>query len=485
MKHVKSTITVFTVLLLVFQIVFAVAAESSIEHPQVKVFGDVQKTVYEGRSIFEYKDDQGLSSVLPFERQEKQNITINFANIVFSENFENKSIASATVTKPNEMSVTSDVLTSNELEYIYLKETNSSALATNTYYDAKWTLSISDEPAITNDYYLFFTAKNKKTGTNIAIWGIYVKFIFKDSGATTRYILVDIKGSSGTSGVTSDETTVYYIQYGKDNTYFTLQLKIKDLLDKANKSWSLVKLTGIEYVLSIKTGTTLDESSTLEGWINHAFVTTSKVYIDDPQYENSELIVNGTSGKFTAGAGDVINVYGANCTKIMSVTIPWQVEVTPTIDKDPDNLRMQYTWEWTMPKSPTGVGDTLTFSNTHMTLYGYKDGDAWDKLYLNGVDKLSSIASKKVPTTTGSLPYWTYGLASSLTEGNMYQAIARVQYTSEEYDSLTDVPLFFENPIAWIQYKFWSVIIAVCSFLGLSSAWAMKQRRKAQIAKVK
>ena len=135
-----------------------------------------------------------------------------------------------------------------------------------------------------------------------------------------------------------------------------------------------------------------------------------------------------------------------------------------------------------MPKSPTGTGDALTFSNTNITLYGYKDGSAWDKLYVNGVDKLTSIASKTVPTS-GSVDYWTYALASSLVQGNMYQIVARITYTAEEYDALTEAPLFWSNPLAWLQYKFWSLIIAVAAFLGLGTAWATKQRRRVQVPK--
>jgi len=99
---------------------------------------------------------------------------------------------------------------------------------------------------------------------------------------------------------------------------------------------------------------------------------------------------------------------------------------------------------------------------------------------LNGVDKLSSIASKKVDETLG---YWKYALATSLTEGNMYQVIARISYTAEEYDALTTEPLWYSNPFAWIAYKFWTLIIAAASFLGLSTAWALKQRRKYQVPK--
>jgi len=67
----------------------------------------------------------------------------------------------------------------------------------------------------------------------------------------------------------------------------------------------------------------------------------------------------------------------------------------------------------------------------------------------------------------------------------MYQTIVRIQYTADEYDSLTAAPLFWENPVAWIIYKFWNLVIAVAAFFGLSVTFAVKQRRKAQIPKVK
>jgi len=266
-----------------------------------------------------------------------------------------------------------------------------------------------------------------------------------------------------------------------DGQYRTIQVCIGDLLDEAGYTWTPSKITSVRYVVRFKTGSTLDASSSVELRVRHAFISPSEIYIDDPTYENG-LVVNGTSGHFTPSAGDILQIYGANVTKIVGVTIPWMAEVEPEIDADPDNLRMQYTWEWTMPESPDEIGDTLTFSSTNLTLYGYKDGDAWDKLYLNGVDKLSNIASKEPDETLG---YWTYGLASSLTEGNMYQVIARIQYTADEYDSLTAVPLFWENPVAWLTYKWWSFWIAVAAFFGLSVSWMVKQRRKVQVPKVK
>jgi len=485
MKRYKSTITVFTVLLFVLPIA-AYAAAADIQHPRLVVYGQVSKPVYPGRSIFEYKDDQGLSSTLDFERQNK-NITINFANIAFSKEFENKSIALASETKDSQISLTKDVIPQNGLENIYLKIVNSSALSTETGYSARLTLD-TEERAITNNDYLFVTAKLSKTGTNIAEYGIQIMFKVVDSGATTRLVGIYLVSNSGTDNCvyiqnwySTGYSAVRYASYNVGSDFTTIQIKIDDLLSGASQSWSISKITGVIYRIYFVTDTALDSSSGCTVYIRHAVISPAKIYIDDPAYENG-LIVNGTSGDFTSQAGDIIQIYGANATKIVGVTIPWQVEVTPEIDKDPDNLRMQYTWEWIMPKSPSSVGDTLTFSNTNMTLYGYKDGDAWDKLYLNGVDKLSSIASKKVPSDAD---YWTYALASSLTGGNMYQAIARIQYTADEYDALTEAPLFWSNPFAWIQYKFWSLVIAVAAFLGLSTTWAVKQRRKTQIPKVK
>ena len=482
MRQVKSVLALILTLLFISQAAVMAAAAVEIQHPEVWAYGQVTKTVYPGRSIFEYKDDQGLSSTLPFERQD-ENITINFANIVFSKNFENKSISLATETKSTEVSVIKDVLTQNEQEYIYLKMTNSSAVSASKYYYAKEKLLISNEPSVTNEHYIYVTAKPMAIGDNVRYAAVAVIFHFKDSGATERTIGVGISDDSNFDlgyWITENSADIKICLAGKTSSY-TYQAKIQDILDANGVSWSLVKLIAVTYAIQFKTGDSLDASAGIEAEIKHTLIFPSKVYIDDPSYTNG-LVVNGTSGSFTSQASDIIQIYGANATKIVGVTIPWQVEVTPEIDKDPDNLKMQYTWEFTMPKSPSEIGDTLTFSNTNMTLYGYKDGDAWDKLYLNGVDKLSSIASLKVPSDAD---YWTYGLASSLTEGNMYQVIGRVQYTADEYDALCDEPLWYLNFWAWLQYKFWTLVIAITSFLGLSTAWAVKQRRKAMIPKTK
>jgi len=472
----KKVLALILTVLLALAFVCPVFAETTIDHPKVIVYGDVTKPVYPGRNIFEYKDDQGLSSTLPFERQE-ENITITFANMVFSKNFENKSLALATESVHSALTATKDVLSdSNGQEYIYMKITNSSALATNTKYTASWELTISDEPTVTNDYYLLLTAKVRKLeGDNLASWAVEVQFVFKDTGATERILAVQIWGPSVSEPYFGSSLRTG----GHENQWFTVQIKLQDFIDNVGGSYSLSKLTKVKYYIWLSTGSTLDASSSVEGYIRHALILPSKVYIDDPSYENG-LVVNGTSGSLTPSADEVINVYGHNCTKIVGVTIPWQWEITPEIETDAENLQMQYTWTFTMPESPSEIGDSLTFSNTNITLYGYKDGDAWDMLYLNGVDKLSSIASKKVDETTG---YWTYGLASSLTEGNMYQIIARITYTADEYDSLTEAPVFWTNPVAWIQYKFWELVIAIASFLGLGTAWAVRQKRKLRTPK--
>ena len=478
----KKALALILIVLLALAFACPVFAETTIEHPKVIVYGNVTKTVYPGRNIFEYKDDQGLSSTLPFERQD-ENITINFANIVFSKEFENKSVASATETGSSALTLTRDVLTENGLEYIYLKITNSSALAASTQYAKRLCLEVSDEPAITNDYYIFTTIYVRRvSGANIDQWRASIAFTFVDSGASEREINIHVYGSAGTDkyGVWGPGTIPVYVTYGHDNEYVTVQLQISKILSETGFNWNLVKLTRIQYEISLTTGNTVDAENTIEAKIRHVLVLPSKVYIDDPAYTNG-LIVNGTSEALTPQAGEVINVYGANCTKIVDITIPWQWEITPEIETDAENLQMQYTWTFIMPQSPTSSeADSLTFSNTNITLYGYKDGDAWDMLYLNGVDKLSNIASKEVDETTG---YWTYGLASSLTEGNMYQVIARITYTADEYDALTEAPVFWTNPVAWIQYKFWELVIAIASFLGLGTAWAVRQKRKLRTPK--
>ena len=137
-------------------------------HPEVKLYGKVTKDWYIGRKWQEYRDDQGLSSFLPFNRT-NENITIPFYSIVFDREFENKSISLATESKSSALTLTKDVLTENGLEYIYLKITNSSALSADTAYAASIELDVSDEPAVTNDYYLLVTMKVKGTGEHLSL----------------------------------------------------------------------------------------------------------------------------------------------------------------------------------------------------------------------------------------------------------------------------------------------------------------------------
>lgn len=450
---------------------------ASIQHPRVVAYGDVTKDVYPGRSIFEYKDDQGLSSTLPFERQDK-NITIPFSDLVFDKNFENSTITDVTSLSSTVFTASAQMLGTDN-PYILLSMTNSSAVAANTAYFS-YIRQLVDIP-ITNDYYILVTGYPYESLNSLEYAQLTIKLLTVDSGGVNHWIEVNFYSDTGTNnisytssvtfdGITADRVSA--MLYGI-TSYYTYQAKLGDLLSQGGLNVQLQKITRIYLWMTIKTAVTITDSSiTAKTYIRHIRILSSKLYIDDPSYTYG-ILVNGTQGIFTPAGGDKINIYGANVTKIVGLTIPWQKEIEPDIETDADNLKMQYTWSFTMSKSPTS-GDSLVFSNMNLTLYGYKPGSDWDKLYLNGVDKLTNIANLKPDATTG---YWTYALTTSLGEGNMYQVIARIQYTADEYDSLTTEPIFWSNPVAWIQYKFWQLLIAIASFLGLGTAWARRKQR--------
>ena len=458
-------------------------------HPEVKLYGKVTKDWHVGRSWTEYRDDQGLSSFLPFNRT-NENITIPFHQIVFSKNFMNKTIASATESgDTTEFTVTKDVLVEDEQEYIYLKIANKTTLTASTGYSISETLDISDEPAVNNDYYLIATAKVQKTASNLLAWGVEIQYVFVDSGATTRYITLKIAGNTGTDIISVSGGVITVKVFGKENTYYTMQYKIQDILDAAGVSWSLVKLKQIRYAIAITTGSTLDDSTTVEAWIKHALVLPSKVYIDDPAYTDG-LIVNGTSGQFTPSAGDVLQIYGANASKVIDVTIPFVYEDTRDFDEICTALAecygFQYEWKFILPKSPTN-GDELTYSETNITLKCWFDGAYIDKLYVNGVDKTTQVTSKKVNTETGIQDKdraWTYLVASSLTAGNQYDVELKVKDLPKDvwYDLTTE-------PMSIISWQWWYdkllLILAFISNLlgGIGSSWIKAQREKLRAPK--
>jgi len=462
-------------------------------HPTCKVFGKVKKDWYVGRTWKEYRDDQGLSSFLPFNRT-NENVTINFHKIVFDNNFENKSIGSGTVTKSVELTLTKDVLTQNDQEYIYLKVTNSSNLSTESTYYARVTLNASK--SVTDDDYILFTAYLKKTGDNIADWRIQFILELVDTGATTRYMAFVIHGQVGSDGVStwsamadSFSNVVTYSVYGKDATYYTMQMKIGDMLKKAGENWIPSKLTKIHYVIVFTTGTTLDATSTVEVKIKHALILPTKVYIDDPSYENG-LIVNGTSGQFTPSAGDIIQIYGANATKIVDVTIPFVYEDTRDFDEICTAIAecygLQYEWKFILPKSPT-TGDKLEYSNTNITLKCWFDGSYVDRLYVNGVDKTTQVSGKKVDTSEGLQDKdraWTYLVASSLTAGNQYDVELKIKDLPKQiwYDLTTEPTRILTWE--WLYDKL-LVILAFFSNLlgGIGSSWIKAQREKLRVPK--
>jgi len=479
---------VFNVLMILVtgMVASALAANAYAYHPEVILYATLDnKIVYPGRSIFEYKDDQGLSSILPFERRD-ENITISFANIVFSKEFENKSIALATESVNSALSATKDVLTSNGLEYIYIKITNKTALSTATYYSVTYTLEIPDEPAISADDYLLGTVKADKTGDNLQFVEVQIKFTIVDTGANTRYLILSFKTDVSDS-ISAPTDSAQFTKNVQDNTYTTLQVKIADLLEGAGVSWTPAKLTNIEYLAAYKTGSTLDSESTLEAYIRHAIITSSKVYIDDPAYENG-LVVNGTSGDFTATAGDVIQLYGANCTKIVNVDIPFMISSeNALIKKDylAEKNGFYYEWEFSLPKTTTAEADTLSYTGTNLTLKSWMDGSYFTKLYMNGVDKLSSVTGKTVDTSTGLDDVdraWTYALATSLTAGNLYSIKLQVEdLPLDIVNALTESPIIalgWLHPKSWVYafLLFWEKVLYFITGGNLMYHWARKWR---------
>ena len=463
----------------------ATTARAYAYHPDVKAYGNVKKIVYIGRSLFEYKDDQGLSSVLPFDRQDK-NVTVTFSNIVFKTELENTSIADGTDVASSAFTFTKDYLSSGDLDYIYLKMTNKSALSTDTDYNC-YTKLITTERSITNDYYMLVTAKVKATGSNIARYHVGVIFRFKDEGANIRLLAVMVKGDgtgdqinaySNYLGTGYDE--VEYMSKGHVDTYYTVQIKIQDLLDAKSKNWKLSKLVGVWYLINLGTGSTLDASSQVEGWIRHGIVSSGgKIYIDDGTTKS--LVINGTSGSLPYSAGDVLNIYGANATKIVDVTVPFVLEDEDyEITTIPSSNGFQYKWKFILPKSPSSVGDTLTYSGTNITMRCWFDGSYIDSFYVQGVDKKSAVTSKKVAAAKTAAEeasaYWTYGCASSLVPGNQYDVELTVKDLPESvWMALTEAPGGWWNPSAW-WYQILVYIEAFLSFLGVTVTWSKPYR---------
>ncbi len=453
----------------------AIRADTSISHPKLMVYGTVTKDVYIGRSIWEYEDDQGLSSTLPFTRQQDTNITISFGSIVFDSAFENKTIGKAEESADAGITVTRELLIENDVEYIYLKLVNSTALSASASYRASETLTV--DKTVSNDYYILVIAKPAKNTDDIDKWKATVDFIFLDAGANERRLRVSLWGNTATPSIqvsyNSAQDVIFYEAWGVSQ-YRAVQFKLADVISKLDLSYSFVKLEKVTYQVVFATASSVSGGShVVEGFFKAALVNPSRIYIDDGTADG--LPINGTSGQFPYDAGETINIYGVSAQKIVDVAIPFEYEVPYEAQTDGKNLIIQYTWEYMHPESPE-TGDQLTFANTNMTLYGYKDGVYWDKLTFNLQDKLTAIANKKVDSTKG---YWTYCLVNGLTEGSAYQLLARVEYTAEEFDALTEAPSFWSNPAAWIMDKLLALLQVVASFLGLGLAAKIKSSRRA------
>jgi len=425
----------------------AYAATAYSYHPEVKAYGTVQKDVYPSRSMFDYVDDDGLTSSLPFDRQ-NSNISITIADIIFEDDaIANHTVSKATESISSNITSTFDYFVVDEEPYVYLKITNSSMLQTDTAYSCVESLlyDSGDEKTASNDDYIFVTGHTDITGTNLVGDTLnnlgYVKFVFTDSGGTERSIKVGIRTEAPEgftySTLAGSECRVFLGGY---STFGTVQLQLQEILDACSVNWELVKFEGVKYGAQIKTdAATLDATSTVEMKIRHAFISSTPIVLKDSGYPDNEITVNGTSINFTKDGGENLEVSGKAVSKIKDVSINFVYE-----DKDwKDGSAVEdgkatysealagfnYEWLFNLPTTTEAEADTLTYSSTNITLKSWFDGSYFGLFTSRGSDKLDDIDTKKVTTTSGVLMEnraWSYGVESSLTEDTDYEIKIRV-----------------------------------------------------------
>ena len=487
------TTTIITTILtinVILAIVYGATANAYAFHPQVKVYGVVTKPVYIGHEWQKYVADDGLTYTLPFSRQEK-NISISFSNIVFDENFENSTVTDTLGS--TEFNVEANLL-GTENPYIVLTMTNKSAVSPEAGYYA-CVRQLVDIP-ISNDYYVLVTAYATESLDSVINPHAVVRMLVLDSGNVKHWLIFMLAGwvltpsITYSSSSTFDSITADLVQVKISATaYKTYQAKLADILSAVSKEWSLAKVTRIYLYLGITTSNSITDSSiTASAYFRHVRLLPSKCYIDDGS--QSGLVVNGTSGNFPYSAGDIIQIYGANASKITSVSIPFVYEDDRSVEERvttiPQSYGFQYEWRFVMPKSPSDTGDKFTYSSTNITLYCWFDGAYIKNLWVNGVDKTSAVSSKKTPTTTGLTDeerYWTYGLASSLTGGNQYDVEMRVEdLPSDVWYALTQEPQKILT-WSWFYDRILAIIQAILNFLGFSVTSIELKRRELRVPK--
>lgn len=472
------------------------AANAYSEHPNLTSYGTIQKDVYKDRSVFAYVDDDGLTSTLPFERQ-NNNITITYGNIVWANPYHNKTINKATqitATALDKTTETYDLLSNNDLEYMYLNMVNSSVVTTSTWYVDRMHMEVSGEPAVDEDDYLVTSLKVDSTGANLAIKQAVTGYIFKDLGAVHRSIRVFAR-VGGTYDITVSSNNVSIVIPVVDNTHELIQLKISDILTEAGVSWEPVKLIGVTQEVAMNThSTTLDVSSAVAGYWYAQKVLSTPLKIDDGNTD--KLLVNGTSGQFPYEMDEIIEFEGLAITKIKDVSINYEYEDPEATGVYSDGTQgFNYEWTVNLPKTTETTADTLTYSNTNATLKCWFDGSYATSYSVRGEDKLELIENKDVITTTGLDTVdrsWSQGPVTNLTPGTDY--IIKLRFGNLPESITTALTTDGSTARSVRNVKDWGGIIwdalvglgsAAANLIGFGAVFWSKLKKKSRISTFK
>ncbi len=457
-------------------------------HPEVKAYGTVAKDCYDGRSVFDYVDDDGLTSTLPFNRQEETTINLDIEDIVFEDAILNYTIAKGVEEKSTQITSTYDYLTVADKPYLYLKGVNSSAIVQDTAYYTFMTHEVKPNDIVTNDYNIFVTGKANLEGAGLDTGNSYGKVVLKftDEGATTREIIIYFKpdAAEGVS-ITSGDSNILISVSGKSD-YYTVQMKIQDLLDSQSKSWVFTKCTGISYYsrLWVSTVTPGDIYSS-ELWVRNAFLASSEVTLKDDTTDN--VLLNCSSVSHVYDEGDTIDIVGKEVSIIKGLSVPFEAEDSSYDLEYVDGIEgFSYEHTLNLPTTTEAEADTLSYSSTNITLRSWFDGSFFTVFSSRGSDKLDDITNKDVTITSTTLMEnraWSYGVEDSLSVDTDYVVKMRVGNLPDDViEALTEIPAASWNPASgsfweYVTYKFWAAVSALTSFLGVGAIWAENKKR--------
>lgn len=430
--------------------------------PSLTVYGFVQKDIIDPSNILLYQSN-GKNQTLEYSIDTSKNISFAVTKVQLGKQFENAS-TDGVVAGSTEVTLEKNLLLdSNNIRYLLLKISNSSAITNTTVFYGK-TIEDTLDLTITGSEYIIFIADAEALAGDIAAYEIKVLFGFVDEYANNYLIQLSLLTNGNSRGYNSVSKIAYcYMNLTKTNV---MQIQINKLLQDVGLAVHPSKITFVRYGILFRPNT-----------ISASYSVAGKIYaaiISPEPWKIGNVIVNNTKIFETKEISSTLGIY-----KIADAQIPFIYNVPADPDPDADTLKIKYEWSFMLPDD-----SALSFSNVvaNLTLPNYQGFsiDNVTEFYIDLVDKMDTLKNHKAGDVITVM--------TSPSVGDLHQISITIKYPEDIYDQIitNQVAFVWYDPGTW-TVSFWAVIASILSILfgGIGYKYARAKQREAATAAFK